>query len=100
MRKTKRARPPAWWIKLVSSLPKFSLPLLEPKVWTQELAQAWVDWIPAKCPFERAVWWHDRLVLYIPPLCPINPFSTQLYTIRSKAQEFLYNFKDETSFIN
>jgi hypothetical protein len=87
--KSKRARPPIWWIKLVSLLPKFSLHFLEPKVWTRELAQAWVDRIPPKCPFERAVWWRGRLVLYIPPLCPLNPFSTQLYAIRLKAQEFL-----------
>jgi len=84
-----RAKPPRWWGKFTSSLPKFSLPLLEPRAWTKELAQAWVDRIPPKCPFERAVWWRGRLVLYIPPLCPLNPFSTQIYEIRIKAQDYL-----------
>jgi hypothetical protein len=73
----------------VSKLPKFRLPWLEPKHWTPELAEKWVRSIPAKCPFERAVWWRDRLVLYIPPLCPLNPFSTQLYELRIKAQAYL-----------
>jgi len=89
----KRARAPKWWNKAVQTLPKFSLPFLEPKVWTQELAQAWIDRIPAKCPFERAVWWRGRLVLYVPPLCPLNPISTQLYRIRLQAQEYLANLK-------
>jgi hypothetical protein len=85
----KKSRPPKWWGKLVSSLPKFSLPFLEPETWTPELARAWVDRIPAKCPFEREFWLGGILVLYIPPLCPLNPFSTQLYSIRIKAQEYL-----------
>lgn len=88
-KKTLKARAPKWWNRAVETLPKFSLPFLEPKEWTPALAQAWVDRIPAKCPFERAVWWGDRLVLYIPPLCPLNPLSTQLYSIRIKAQEYL-----------
>jgi hypothetical protein len=69
------------------------MPGLEPRYWTRELAQAWVDRIPPKCPFERAVWWRGRLVLYIPPLCPLNPFSTQLYRIRIQAQEYLLREK-------
>jgi len=70
-------------------LPKFNLPFLEPKSWTPELAKRWVDAIPSKCPFERE--WRIRgvLVLYIPPLCPLNPFSTQLYRIRIEAQAYL-----------
>lgn len=76
-------------------LPKLRLPWLEPAEWDQDTAQAWVDRIPAKCPFERAVWWGDRLVLYIPPLCPLNPFSVQLYELRIKAQEYLSGNADE-----
>jgi len=93
MGKKKKARPPAWWGRMVDSLPKLSSPLLEPKSWTPELARRWVDAIPAKCPFERAVWWRGMLVLYIPPLCPFNPFSTQLYSLRIKAQEYLANLE-------
>jgi len=84
-----RTRPPRWWGIFTSSLPKFNLPFLEPKSWTPELAKRWVDAIPSKCPFERE--WRIRgvLVLYIPPLCPLNPFSTQLYRIRIEAQAYL-----------
>jgi hypothetical protein len=93
----KKARSPRWWGKFTSVLPKFSLPGLEPSHWTPELARAWVRRIPAKCPFEREVWVGKILLLYIPPLCPLNPFSTQLYSIRIKAQEYLLrNCEDPT----
>lgn len=95
MNQNKRARPPVWWLHWVDKLPKASLAWLEPAIWTPELAQVWVDRIPAKCPFERAVWWGDRLILYIPPLCPLNPFSTQLYSIRIKAQTYLSELSKE-----
>lgn len=85
----KKARPPIWWSRFTGSLPKFSLPLLEPKSWTPELAERWVRAIPPKCPFEREIWLGNILILYIPPLCPLNPLSTQLYSIRIKAQEYL-----------
>jgi hypothetical protein len=93
MVKNKRVRPPTWWNRLTESLPKFNLPGLEPKTWTVELAEKWVRAIPAKCPFERAVWFRGTLVLYIPPLCPLNPFSTQLYRLRIEAQAYLANIK-------
>lgn len=92
-----KARAPRWWGKATESLPKAHVPWLEPRTWTPELAQKWVDAIPSKCPFERQVWWGERLVLYIPPLCSLNPFSGQLYSIRLKAQTYLVGlnqFKD------
>jgi hypothetical protein len=70
-------------------LPKFNVPWIEPREWTPELAKRWVDAIPAKCPFEREWRVAGVLVLYIPPLCPLNPFSTQLYRIRIEAQAYL-----------
>jgi len=85
----KRARAPQWWGRLLAHIPQAKLPLITPKTWTPELAQKWVSSIPAKCPFERQLWLGDRLVLYIPPLCPLNPFSAQLYSIRIEAQQFL-----------
>lgn len=84
-----KVRAPRWWGRLTALLPKFDLPLLEPKVWTVELAERWVAAIPAKCPFERVVWWRGVLVVYIPALCPLNPFSTQLYRVRIAAQDYL-----------
>lgn len=93
----KRARAPRWWGRFAEALPKIYVPFLEPRTWTPTLAQKWIDAIPSKCPFERQVWWGERLVLYIPPLCPLNPLSSQLYSIRLKAQTYLADldqFKD------
>lgn len=84
-----RARPPRSWGAFCEKLPQVRLPWLRPQTWTVELAQRWVDRIPAKCPFERQLWYGDTLVLYIPPLCPLNPISKQLYEIRLEAQIFL-----------
>lgn len=70
-------------------MPQFELPWLRPRRWTPELARRWVNSVPAKCPFERE--WRIRgvLVLYVPALCPLNPFSAQLYQIRIEAQQYL-----------
>ena len=89
----RRARAPRWWGRAVDTLPKFRIPALRPSHWTPSLAKKWVNSIPAKCPFERQLWWEDKLVLYIPPLCPLNPLSTQLYEIRIEAQTYLSQFK-------
>ena len=94
---SKRVRPPVWWGRLMSLLPKFDLPGIEPDTWTVELAERWVAAIPAKCPFERSVWWRGVLVVYIPALCPLNPFSTQLYRIRIAAQQFLLSADPDTT---
>jgi len=88
-----RTRPPRWWATFTGSLPKFNLPWLEPKEWTPELAKRWIASVPAKCPFEREVRVRGILIMYIPPLCPLNPLSTQLYRIRLQAQEYLANLK-------
>jgi len=85
----RRARSPRWWGVFVENLPRIYLPALRPKTWTPELAQKWVDSIPSKCPFERQLWWGEVLLLYVPALCPLNPLSTQLYSIRLEAQTYL-----------
>lgn len=85
----RKARPPKWWGRLVDNIPKVYLPWLTPKSWTEELAQKWIELIPSKCPFERQWWVGDRLVLFIPALCSLNPISTQLYSIRLEAQTYL-----------
>lgn len=85
----RRVRAPRWWGAFCDLLPQIYLPGLAPEAWTIDLAQAWVRRIPSKCPFERQLWFKDTLLLYIPPLCPLNPVSKQLYEIRLEAQMYL-----------
>jgi len=91
----RKARPPKWWGGLVEKIPQIYLPWLRPKVWTPELANKWVNTIPSKCPFERQWWVGDRLVLFIPALCSLNPFSTQLYSLRLEAQTYLVHCESD-----
>lgn len=93
----RRARPPKWWGRVLDLVPKIYIPALRPKVWTPELAERWVKSIPSKCPFERQVWWGDTLLLYVPPLCPLNPLSSQLYDIRLEAQTYLARLQSDSS---
>lgn len=97
MTNVRRVRPPAWWGRLTALLPKFDLPGIEPDVWTVDLARKWVASIPAKCPFERAVWWRGVLVVYIPALCSLNPISEQLYRVRIAAQAYLLSADPDTT---
>lgn len=84
-----RAKSPTWWDKLVSAIPELHLPILEPKEWTPEIAEAWIKRVPPKCPFERQFWWGNTLIMFVPALCPLNPFSAQLYGLRLKALTYL-----------
>lgn len=95
MNHEKRARAPKWWGRFTESLPKFNIPGLEPKAWTPQLAEKWVKMVPPKCPFERELRVGGVLLLYIPPLCPLNPISPQLYSIRIKAQAYLASLPKE-----
>ena len=88
----RKARAPRWWSETVDKLPKLSLPFLRPKTWNKKLAYKWINAIPDKCPFERQLWIEETLVLYIPPLCPFNPFSKQLYSIKLEAKTFIYDY--------
>ncbi|NJP11652.1 MAG: Mo-dependent nitrogenase [Leptolyngbyaceae cyanobacterium RU_5_1] len=45
--------------------------------------------IPAQCPFERTVKLFGRTVLYIPPLCKLNPFYDQVVELRFRALCYL-----------
>lgn len=91
----KRARAPRWWGIMVDLLPRLTIPALKPKTWTRELAEGWIDRIPSKCPFERQLWYGERLIMYVPPLCPFNPVSRQLYEIRIEAQAYLMAISDQ-----
>ena len=89
----RKARAPRWWGKFGESLPKFRVPFLKPKQWDKNLAYKWINSIPDKCPFERQLWIGEALVLYIPPLCPLNPFSKQLYEIKLEAKTYIYDLE-------
>lgn len=45
--------------------------------------------IPSHCPFERRIKFHDRTLLYIPPLCKLNPVYEQLMGLRFRALGYL-----------
>lgn len=45
--------------------------------------------IPARCPFERKITLFKRTVLYIPPLCKLNPLYDQLVELRFKSLVYL-----------
>jgi hypothetical protein len=88
-----KARAPRWWGKFGEALPKFRAPFLQPKKWNKKLAYKWINAVPDKCPFERQLWVGETLVLYIPPLCPLNPFSKQLYEIKLEAKTYIYDLE-------
>lgn len=90
----RKARPPQWWSRFVSKLPKIYIDALRPKTWTPELAERWIALTPAKCPFERQLWYGNTLLLYIPPLCPLNPLSAQFYQTHLEALTYLYDLKN------
>lgn len=47
--------------------------------------------IPARCPFERRIQFWQHTILYIPPLCKLNPFYEQLVGLRLKSLTYLVN---------
>ncbi len=55
----------------------------------QKLARTVASIIPAQCPFERTVKLFGRTVLYIPPLCKLNPFYEELVGLRFRALCYL-----------
>ncbi len=59
------------------------------KIENYELARWLCTIIPTSCPFERKIkFWH-RTIIYIPPLCKLNPFYEQLVELRFKALTYL-----------
>ncbi len=45
--------------------------------------------IPAQCPFERTIELFGRKILYIPPMCKLNPFYDELVELRFRALCYL-----------
>jgi hypothetical protein len=45
--------------------------------------------IPAHCPFERRIQFLQHTILYIPPLCKLNPFYDQLVELRLKSLAYI-----------
>ncbi len=55
----------------------------------RKMARTIASVIPAQCPFERTVKLFGRTILYIPPLCKLNPFYEELVGIRFRALCYL-----------
>ncbi|UIE40180.1 Mo-dependent nitrogenase C-terminal domain-containing protein [Leptodesmis sichuanensis] len=53
------------------------------------MARSLCKLIPARCPFERKITLFNHTVLYIPPLCKLNPFYDQLVELRFKSLTYL-----------
>jgi len=59
------------------------------KVQDLKMARTLASLIPAQCPFERTVKLFGRTILYIPPLCKLNPFYDELVALRFRALCYL-----------
>jgi hypothetical protein len=55
----------------------------------RKMARTLASIIPAQCPFERTVKVLGRTILYIPPLCKLNPFYEELVGLRFRALCYL-----------
>ncbi|MFN6560899.1 MAG: Mo-dependent nitrogenase C-terminal domain-containing protein [Nostoc sp. ChiSLP01] len=62
-----------------------------------ELAQLLCRVIPSTCPFERSINLFGHFIVYIPPLCKLNPLYNQLIKLRFRAQCYLAQHQDNTS---
>ncbi|MDJ0693761.1 MAG: Mo-dependent nitrogenase C-terminal domain-containing protein [Mastigocoleus sp. MO_167.B18] len=54
-----------------------------------QLAHRLCNLIPSTCPFEREIKLLPQVVIYIPPLCKINPFYEELVSLRFRALSYL-----------
>jgi hypothetical protein len=54
-----------------------------------KLAHKLCQMIPAQCPFERTFKLFGRTVLYIPPLCKLNPLYEEVVALRFRALCYL-----------
>jgi hypothetical protein len=54
-----------------------------------KLAHRLCQTIPARCPFEREIQFMGRTILYIPPMCKLNPLYEQVVALRFRALCYL-----------
>jgi hypothetical protein len=59
------------------------------RIHNAQVAHLLCHMIPAQCPFERTIRCFDRTLLYIPPLCKLNPFYDQIVGLRFRALCYL-----------
>ncbi len=62
----------------------------------RKLARLIFKLIPSQCPFEREIKLFGRSVVYIPPLCKLNPVYEQLVSLRFRAICYLVERCGET----
>ncbi|ACC80712.1 Mo-dependent nitrogenase C-terminal domain-containing protein [Nostoc punctiforme] len=61
------------------------------------LAQLLCRVIPSTCPFERNINLFGYLIMYIPPLCKLNPLYNQLIELRFRASCYLAQHHENAS---
>jgi hypothetical protein len=66
-----------------------SIEVCDPKV-----AQFICKLIPDRCPFERKIYFCNRLIISIPPLCHFNPVYQQLISLRLRALTYLFEIEN------
>lgn len=59
------------------------------EVQDSQVAERICKLIPARCPFKRKIYFAGHLLVYIPPLCQLNPFYRQLIMLRLRALAYL-----------
>ncbi|MCY7286456.1 MAG: Mo-dependent nitrogenase C-terminal domain-containing protein [Cyanobacteria bacterium CAN_BIN43] len=80
-----------------NALSKRSIDLLRPvRQWLDQIevkeagfAHFLCKQIPSQCPFERRVQFKGRTLLYIPPLCKLNPVYNEVVALRFRALCYL-----------
>ena len=77
---------PNWWDNLLSFIPDIRPSFLTPIILRSNRLQISILNIPSQCPFERAIeailWGKSYLVMYVPPLCKLNPFFNYLMGLK------------------
>ncbi|NET38869.1 MAG: nitrogenase [Cyanothece sp. SIO1E1] len=53
------------------------------------IARSLCQLIPAQCPFEREIKVFNHRILYIPPLCKLNPLYDQFVGLRFRSLTYL-----------